>query len=58
MKNQKLKLDEFKVQSFVTSFDKELDQTREINGGITYNQSSLHYTCSSEIQHVIFTKPK
>ncbi len=33
MKNQKLNLDKLKVQSFVTSFDKELDQTQEINGG-------------------------
>jgi hypothetical protein len=33
MKNQKLKLDELKVQSFVTSFDKEHDQTQELNGG-------------------------
>ncbi|GEO02903.1 hypothetical protein AAE02nite_05670 [Adhaeribacter aerolatus] len=33
MKNQKLKLDELKVQSFVTDFDKEQGQTQEINGG-------------------------
>ncbi|KAA5541585.1 pinensin family lanthipeptide [Adhaeribacter rhizoryzae] len=33
MKNQKLKLDQLKVQSFVTDFDKEQNQTQEINGG-------------------------
>lgn len=33
MKNQKLKLHELKVQSFVTDFDKEQGQTQEINGG-------------------------
>ena len=33
MKNQKLKLDDLKVQSFVTDFDKEQGQTQEINGG-------------------------
>ncbi len=36
MKNQKLKLDELKVQSFVTDFDKQQDQTKEVNGGGTY----------------------
>ncbi len=38
MKNHKLKLDELKVQSFVTDFDKEQGQTQEVNGG-----ASLHY---------------
>jgi hypothetical protein len=58
MKNQKLYPDELKVQSFVTSFYKELDQTREIHGGETYNQNSNHATCDSELQHVIASKPK
>lgn len=33
MQNQKLKLDELKVQSFVTDFDQEQGQTQEVNGG-------------------------
>jgi hypothetical protein len=33
MKNQKLRLDELKVQSFITDFDKDEAQTQEINGG-------------------------
>jgi hypothetical protein len=36
MKKQKLKLDELKVQSFVTDFEKEKGQTQEVNGGGTY----------------------
>jgi hypothetical protein len=36
MKNQKMKLDELKVQSFVTDFDKQQDQTKEVNGGGSY----------------------
>lgn len=34
MKNQKLKLEELKVQSFVTDFAREQSQTAEVNGGI------------------------
>jgi hypothetical protein len=34
MKTKKLKLDELKVQSFVTDFAKEHNQTAEINGGL------------------------
>ncbi|GEO02904.1 hypothetical protein AAE02nite_05680 [Adhaeribacter aerolatus] len=38
MKNQKLNLDELKVQSFVTDFNKEQEQTQDVNGGGTgYN---------------------
>ena len=33
MKKQKFNLDELKVQSFVTEFDKADDQTNEIQGG-------------------------
>jgi len=36
MKNQKLNLDELKVQSFVTDFDKEQEQTQDVNGGGSY----------------------
>jgi hypothetical protein len=36
MENQKLKLDDLKVQSFVTDFGKEQNQTREINGGASF----------------------
>jgi hypothetical protein len=35
MKKQKLRLDELKVQSFVTHFDKQQNQTQDINGGGT-----------------------
>ncbi|MDO1446728.1 pinensin family lanthipeptide [Rhodocytophaga aerolata] len=34
MKNQKLTLEELNVQSFVTDFAREQNQTAEINGGL------------------------
>ncbi len=47
MKNQKLKLEELKVQSFVTDFDKAQDQTQEVNGG--YMQVSIFTTSTIDI---------
>jgi hypothetical protein len=55
MKNQKLKLDELKVQSFVTDFDKTQDQTQEINGGATDIQYCLKNIVLYELPK--FTKP-
>lgn len=46
MKKQKFNLDELKVQSFVTEFDKASDQTNEIQGGITGNCGTfINVTC-------------
>ncbi|KAA5541584.1 pinensin family lanthipeptide [Adhaeribacter rhizoryzae] len=50
MKNQKLNLDELKVQSFVTDFDKEQEQTQDVNGGGSYqiycvSQRTLQKDC-------------
>lgn len=36
MKNQKLKLDELNVQSFITGFARDQHQTAEVNGGIVF----------------------
>jgi hypothetical protein len=54
MKSPKLKLDELKVQSFVTQFDKAEDQTREVNGGLIAYQAksqcgSHHVCCTKDI---------
>jgi hypothetical protein len=38
MKKKKLKLEHFKVQSFVTSFDKNQNQTLDVKGGNTVNR--------------------
>ena len=55
MKNQKLKLDELKVQSFVTDFAKTQDQTQEVHGGATNAVYCLKNTvvCYYEIPDVI-----
>jgi hypothetical protein len=49
MKKTKLKLDELKVQSFVTSFDKEQNQTQEIYGGAptTITTKTIGTGCSN-----------
>ncbi len=45
MKNQKLKLEQLKVQSFVTKFTKEQHQTKEINGGLICGS---HHVCPTK----------
>jgi hypothetical protein len=50
MRKQKLKLDELKVQSFVTHFDKEQNQTQEMNGGAAH-LFLLSVKCTTGITH-------
>ncbi len=46
MKKQKLKLDDFKVQSFVTSFDKAQGETADVKGGWTGDCGTrINVTC-------------